>query len=151
MTDFVIRAATMEDLPQMLVNGEAFFAEMQNQVVPFDRESMAEALTECIDAGLCFIAVKDDLHLGGIGGIKSGLPMNIHVDAAIERFFWMSKDERARGVGKVLLSTFADAARTLGCNVLIMIALTGPDLPYVERAYQKAGLHEAERTYIMRL
>lgn len=151
MSEFVIRPARIADLDQMCVNGEAFLASIGEGGVNYDKESMMNALCQCISDGMCFIADLDGLHLGGIGAILGPLPLNESVLCAVERFWWVSPDERAKGVGQQLLTALRDAAKAQGCQRLIMIALENDSLPLVEKAYLRFGLLPRERTYEMRL
>jgi len=151
MTDVLIRAATLSDVPQMVVNAEAFMKETPFSDIPFEPLSTAAMLTECVEAGLCFVADQDGLHIGGIGAVHSVLPLNNNIEVAVERFWWIVPDDRARGVGVQLLTALRDAAKSIGCDRLIMVALVNDNLPLVEKSYLRFGLQAAERTYMMRL
>jgi GNAT superfamily N-acetyltransferase len=150
MSAFTIRAATVDDIPQMLVNAEAFLNVIG--IIDFNAESMRATLAECIDAELCFVAVDHvGLHLGGVGAIATPLPMDELTLACVERFLWMTPGDRGKGVGLQLLGTLRNAAVKVGCHRLIMVALENDSLPLVEKFYLRFGLVPRERTYEMRL
>jgi GNAT superfamily N-acetyltransferase len=152
MSAFKIREATEEDIPQMLVNGEAFLKEIGANSVYFDPTSVRAVLLDCMASRLCFIAVDEaGLHLGGIGAVVAQMPFNESILLSIERFWWMVPGDRARGVGQQLLTALKERSKELDCDRLIMIALVNDTLPYVEKAYEKFGLTPIERTYMLRL
>lgn len=142
-----IRQATLDDLPQMLENARRFIDSTPYKDIPYDEESMRGEFLTMMEDGLCIVAEVDGKHLGGVGAVKAPLFFNRSIQVAGERFWWVTPDDRAAGVGKSLLKAIHEAAKDAKCEYLMMLSLADS----VGQIYLKLGFTEVERGYLKRL
>lgn len=145
---FVVRAATIEDVPQMLVNTQRFINETPYKDLELVNHDMQEELLAMINCGLCFVADQDGTHLGGVGAIKSPLFINHSIKMASERFWWVDPEHRDSGVGKSLFLAIYTAAKAESCDYLTMFSLADPA---VDKLYERAGMKKTDHTWMMKL
>lgn len=142
-----IRQATEKDIPQMLANGRTFATAAYPQI-PYDESSFLRDCEAMISDGLCIVAVdEDDVHLGGVGARKVPLFINDDFSFAMERFWWVSPEQRSSGVGLRLLMSIEQAAKDAGCSHLLMLSLVGPDATKADAIYAKAGYVMTEHVH----
>lgn len=146
----IIRPATSEDIPQMLVNGETF-TKAAYPNIPYHAPSFNNCITQMRNDKLLLIAEEDGIHLGGVGAVRGPLFINESLFAASERFWWVKPDKRAGGVGKALLAAIELAAAQARCDFLCMIALHNTDLPLVDGFYKAFGHSPSEHIYMKAL
>ena len=132
----------------MLANAQRFISATPYSDIPFDEQSMEDAFVLMMECGLCIIDVDaEGNHLGGAGAIKGPLYFNNNVQIAMERFWWVVPDERAKGVGKALYQALESSAKDAGCTHLMMIGLDNE----VYQLYERLGFKKTEEVFIKRL
>ena len=146
--NYSIRAAVIEDIPQMLANTVKFLQATPYKYLEFVPGDMQEELLAMMNSNLCFIAEADGVHLGGVGAVISPLFINNKILIAAERFWWVDPDSRDTGVGKSLFVAIYTAAKTVGCDYLTMFSLADPA---VDKLYERAGMVKTDHTWMAKL
>lgn len=105
-----------------------------------------------IDEGRgCFIlAVEDgsdqDLKAAGIiGGVIEPCGWTHKIIYAREYVWWVTPNERGKGIGETLINAFTNWARQKGATKVIMASLR--EFPQVEEFYKKQGFELIEKLW----
>ena len=138
----MIRHATVDDIPWLLVMGRAF-AEDAGVVsrVGWDDASVTDTLETLIEDENGILLVSER---GMIGGLLSPHPFN-HAVMVFAELFWRAED----GQGRALLNEAEYIARERGANVSAMIAMDGMDR--TKRLYGRLGYEFCEAQFMKRL
>ena len=135
----MIRPATYDDIPAMLVMGRAF-AEDAGVVarVGWDDASVADTLETLIDNDDGIVLVSEQ---GMIGGIVAPHPFN-HSVRVFSELFWRAED----GQGRALLNEAEKIARQRGANVSAMVAMDG--MERTRKLYKRLGYAYCEAQFM---
>ena len=141
----MIREATKEDIPRLLVMCRKFFAASEYaDITKLDEDAMTSTLCGVIDNEQTCLLVPDDL-TGMVAGIV--YPFYFSTDVCAQELFWWSEG----GHGRALLEAFEAWAKSRGANAVTMICLDRLGRDRVESIYKKAGYRASEHSWIKRL
>jgi hypothetical protein len=135
----MIRQATLEDIPALLVMGKAFADEAGVTArVGWDNDSVAEMLEGLIlsDDGIVLVSDK-----GMIGGFVAPHPFNRNARLFSE-LFWRAED----GNGLALLAEAERLASERGASRSVMVAMDG--MERTQRLYGRLGYTLCETSFI---
>lgn len=139
-----MRPADYHDLPDILRMGREFAKSIGREI---DREVFIPALERMIE---------DDNSLLGIteGGTVAGVLYPSFIDGQItaqELWWWVDKDQRQNGVGKILMDTFEAWAKSHGATILLATSTHALKPRIVGKIYAKRGYAPQEHVHIKRI
>ena len=137
----MIRSATTDDIPALLVLGEQFHLASPYAHLPFDTVRVTNTLNAAMNDGI--VVVHGDPVDGMAGAIKGPLWFADGF-AAQELFLW------GRG-GKELRLALEAWARREGCGTFSMVCLENERFPVISRMYRMAGYHPTEHHFVKSL
>lgn len=147
-----ISKATIDDLPDLVSMGEAFFDEAKWHSIygEWDDTQASEALSDLIndDNAILFMARADGKSVGMIGGYLSPFWLK-KTTRMITEFYWYVQPEYRGRVGILLKNALDSIAREEGAEVSQMSSLA--EIPEVEALYGRMGYELREKIYIKRL
>ena len=149
----IIRDATEDDIPSIVVLGEYFYHEAGwHDVAEWDAQSITLTLHNLVksDDGILVVLSRKGVISGMAGGLVYPLYFNMHHRTGQELFWWVSPEERI-GAGRMLLETLEERARDRGADSWAMVALDRVRPTAVAALYQRRGYRASEHTYIKRL
>ena len=130
----IIRNATMDDMPELLVMGECAHVEAgYNAIAPFCSESMKRLAKKAIELGVTLVAEEDCLK-GVLGMVVAPYPTNNEYMAAYEALFWIHPDNRGNNLGRELVTRVEDQCKDLGINS-------------IHHSHMAVGSESAQRLY----
>lgn len=145
----MVRALTVDELPEAALMGPAFFAEgkLPGSFVP---AVFVTKWSWLIENGIGFILglFREGKLCGAFGGIATE-DLNDGVKVANE-CFWFVKPE-ARGRGFELLLAYEEEARRLGCARCSMIHLINLQPEKLAEVYERRGYRAVETSYFKEL
>lgn len=150
----MIRNATAEDIPAILVLGEAFFNEAGwPRLASWDGPSTATFLTSLIEGkitGGLIVAERD----GEIIGMAAYLLFPFYCNFAetmAQEVFWYAKPEKRLGTGLAMLNEIERQAAERGAKIMVMAAVSGLRDEALARFYQRRGYSSGEVTFMKRI
>lgn len=134
----MIRAATLDDIPQLLAMGQRF-ADLAGLVdhVGYEPADMAETFRLLIEGHVIFMG-----EAGALGAMAGPHPFN-HSHIIAQELFWWSEGRE----GLRLLAAFEDWARER-CHSIRMITLEAVEPDRTARIYERRGFVPLERGFI---
>lgn len=148
----IVRAATSEDVPDLLRHGRDWWAQLPHSIkIPYSAESVRKTL-EVLQGNNMLVVIEVDLRVVGFaGGVVNELYMNAKYKTGSELFWYVVPEFRSKGVGKELLLALEGAAKANGCIYWSMIAMQSHDPERAGAIYERAGYTWTERTYTKEL
>lgn len=146
----MIREATIEDIPAVLVLLEHFWRDIGPDVIAqFDGPLIADKIGRLIesDSGLILLSESG---LSGAGFVASEALWSSDIYAQ-ELFWWVHPSERGGGLGKAMRVAGEEWGQSLGAHSMVMIALTGSSPNRLHSVYSKAGYKKTETHYMKAL
>lgn len=148
-----VRVATVEDVPECLVMGRAFFDESGFAgETAYDEESTRATMTHLISAqdGVLLVAESDGL-IGMAAALAFPHYFNAASRAAQELFWWVAPRARGGAAGVRLLRGLEAWAAEVGCSTMTMVCLPSLTRSPAERIYERCGYRPSERSFIKRV
>lgn len=143
----MIRNATKEDVPQILILGEQFYnATIHSEFSPFCPESTAATLNHLIDDENGILVVLDDGEVKGMAGALLYPNYMTGEKTGQELFWWCS----ARGKGLGLLDDMESQAKEKGAKSFTMISMDNLFPERLDKIYLGKGYNRSEHTYVKR-
>lgn len=142
----MIREARLEDIPNILHMGRAFFEENNWPAgVEFSADTLEATLISLIqgDSGKIFI---DSDYLGAVGGMT--YPFYFTGQLAGCEFFWWVSPEARGGLGLQLFKHLEQWFKQKGATTSTMIALESSSPDKVGNFYEKQGYKLMEHHYM---
>jgi hypothetical protein len=136
----MIRAATLDDMPEILRLGREFLAYSPNRWIPLDEDAFT-ATCEAIIAGAGAIFLSED---GFIGGVVTPCYFNPAFLFGSE-LFWF-----ARVGGQELREAWEGFCRERGVAAQTASGLVDDREPAIRRAYRAAGYEATEIGFMKR-
>ena len=135
----MIRAATHDDLSEIVRLGADFHAHCPYRDIPFDGEAFGDFCARLIDGGV--ILLSDD---GMIGGLLNPLYFNPSVVMGAELFWWAPKE------GRQLREAFEAWARAKGAHGVAFSGLADERHATIRKLFERAGYAPAEQAFFKR-
>ncbi len=135
----MIRAAVLEDIPEMVRMGKRFHALTPSaHTMEFDDESFSETLLLLIPNSNNCVLVVDDGELCGMAcAILMDCFFNKHRKICQELFCWV--DEEKRGQGMMLFETLEDWALYKKAKIMIIALVPTLRSKALDRLYRARG------------
>lgn len=148
----VIRKATREDIPELLMMCSEFYKESHFQEileVDFDPKGVALFIKAILDSdGTQSVILVDDSYRGMVGGLIGPLVMSPTQRIATEAMWWVAPEFRGTRVAFELFRAYVSWARECGVAAISMVALEHLDGSRVGKFYERLGLTKSEVTYM---
>ncbi|NJK31132.1 MAG: GNAT family N-acetyltransferase [Deltaproteobacteria bacterium] len=153
----MIREATPEDTPRLLVLAKAFhYAARLKRFAAFEEsvESWAawiDSCTERLDA-VCLLSEDDEGRVQGFAtAVLTGAFWNPAVRFVQETALWVDPEARGKGHGSQLLSAVEEWARKQGVQLAAAGASQGCQPKAMRRMLERSGYALEERMYLKHL
>jgi hypothetical protein len=146
----MIRPATADDIPAILVLGRKFFDQAKwAEIVEWDEASVQATLDLLLTSHVLLVLEKDRTVVGMAGALIYPFYFNIGHITGQEVFWWVEPDHR-NGSGRSLREALESAARAKGARSFTMISVEHADHKpeAMARAYRMAGYVPSERCFI---
>lgn len=141
----MIRDATPEDIPEMVVMGRRFYEALgYDGLIPFVAEDFAVSLHGWMENET--VLVMD----GGMGvAVTFRSFVNFRYRLGAELFFWVEPEKR--GAGMALLDALEARTRALGAQTMSVVTCEGMRPESLSAAYRRRGYAPKETTYVKEL
>lgn len=146
----MIREATLDDIPQMLVMGQRFFtAAGWDDIASYDPDSMERTMRFLIegDSGVIFV-LDDDGLVGMAGAMVNPFYFNASHLTGSELFWWVEPEHR--GHGGLLFDNLEAWAAGKGVQTFAFVAVDRLKPKVMGRLYEMRGYRASEHSYIKR-
>lgn len=147
----MIRAATEEDIPDLLRMGREFYAQSGAwpDLAAFDAASVTATLRHLIVSpdGILLAAEQGGSVVGMAGALLYPLWLNT-VHRTGQELFWFVAPQHRRGLGGRLLTALERAAKAAGAQSFTMICEADLRADALGRVYRRAGYRPTERAYM---
>jgi hypothetical protein len=134
-----IVVATEDDLPVMLVAAKEFISFYGME---WDAPSVNTMLTYLVNEGVVFLAKKENVVVGGIGGQLVKNPWNQKQVLLQEMFWWVDKEHRGSSAGLRLLHAFEKS------NSVPVVLSVLPQTPIKQNMLSKLGYSVKEYSLV---
>lgn len=146
----MIRHATLDDLPDIVVMGRQFFdvsgfAEFAEWDSASFQITATALINGTINGGL--LVVEDGSIIGMAGCIIFPLFCNHAKQVGQEVFWWVAPEKRS-GIGATLLRELEADARRKGADIFLSGQIAGQRDAAFARVYARRGYRPAETSYI---
>ena len=147
----MIRAMTLDDLPEVARLGAVFHAKAGWDEIEYNEADCIASLTKFMETGSFIGLVADDGHIVGmVGGIISPVYFNYsHISG--EELFWYVADCAPQMTGIKLLKAMESEARAHGCRSWQMKSLDRLGGERMVRLYDRMGYRRSESLFIKEL
>ena len=137
----MIRWATKEDVPSLLVMAEQFMGEYYSETLPFKAESMTTLLEGLIDnpSGFLLVSEQEGKAVGTIGVLVYDHPFNGQACSS-ELFWWMAPEARG-GIDSMRLLRHAE--KWVKTNRVPWMHMVAPN-DRLKSFYKRLGYSELE-------
>lgn len=144
----MVRLATKDDLPAMVVMAEQFTAAHYAETLVFNAKSMAALLTGMIEnpSGLLLVSEQEGRVVGAIGVIVYDHPFTGQACTS-ELFWWVDPAYRGRADGLRLLKHAEEWVKT---NRIPWMHMVAPN-DRVKAFYERLGYSELETHYYKKM
>lgn len=141
----MIRKATKEDIPQLMVYGEHFWTltPYATTGMQYNPKTVAKVLLDMVENHYVSVYEADGEIVGFIGIILSEFLFNQDYDVGIETFFFVSPDYRG-SVGGTLLSKAEEDLKGKVCMLAMSELTTSTEM---KEYYEDRGYTLTENTY----
>ncbi len=141
----MIRDATIEDLPQILLLGEEFYnATIHAELSKFCPETTSKTLEHLISEDTGILVVLDD---GEVRGMAGALLYPAYMTGELtgqELFWWCNK----KGKGLGLLDEIERQAEAKGATSFTMLSMDNMTPERLDKIYLGKGYNRSEHTYV---
>lgn len=141
----MIRNATMEDLPQILLLGEEFYnSTIHAELSKYCPETTEKTLIHLIEQDAGILVVLDD---GEVRGMAGALLYPAYMTGELtgqELFWWCSK----KGKGLRLLDEIEKQAKEKGAKTFTMLSMDNLTPERLDKIYLGKGYNRSEHTYV---
>jgi GNAT superfamily N-acetyltransferase len=148
----MIRAATEEDIPAVLVMGRRFF-DLAGcpAIAEWDDASFIMTLKNLIESpdGILLVVERSDRLVGMAGALLFPFYFNTSHRTGQEIFWWVEPEARGREA-LALFAALEEQARDAGAESFIMSNVEAMRSEAVARYYRRRGYRAAENTFIKR-
>ena len=140
----MIRLAILDDMPELLRMGKAFFdVSGYGKLTDFNAQDTELILISLIE--------QDSLLTDGKGGMIGFLVfpmfMNSSYTLSQELFWWVDEDKRKTKLGVELLKAAEHQSKSLGAESMIMLSINDLNGDKVNKLYESLGYKRQEQTY----
>ena len=144
----IIRDACVEDMPELLKMGKAFYdTTYYAKIAPFCEATSENLINIILDTGVLKVAVIDGEYCGMIGMVMFPFAFNAKVNSAHEIFWYVSPDARSLGLAKALMKSAEQECLTKGA-VSIQMAHLASSPEGVGKFYESLGYTLEESFYV---
>jgi hypothetical protein len=141
----MIRAAEINDLPNLLRMSESFFnVSGYAELTTFNVADSEELLIRLIELGTILTDGKNAM----LGFIIFPLFMNKQTIMSQELFWWVDKEIRGTTAGIKLLKMAEKISKESGATVMNMLSLEDLNGEKVNKMYSKLGYKRKEQSYM---
>lgn len=141
-----LRAATIDDFPDIVRMGRKFWDQTAYRDVVYCPDSIAQTCMTMLNQAMLLV-VETDKVVGSVGGLLVPCYANMDVLIGSELFWWVEPEYRDSGAGKLLLTGIEQAAKARGVQYWSMMALEAVEPDKAAAVYQRFGYSPSERTY----
>lgn len=147
MSEIVIRDATTDDIPSILVMaGEFYKTTCYSTVAPMDEDTVVNLANILFDTGVFKVADLDGDLYGMIGLVVFPFGFNAKVLSAHEVVWYVSPDARKLGVAKKLMVEAERVCRSKGVVSIQMLCMANSP-PQASKMYESLGYELSELNY----
>jgi hypothetical protein len=149
----MIRDATEDDIPEILVMGQKFFdLAGWPEIAEWDDASVTATLSHLIasDDGVLLVVEEADGVVGMAGALLYPFYFNTTHRTGQELFWWVEPGARGRE-SIALFDALENRGREQGAMSFTMITVEGLRSDALERYYRRHGYRAAELSFIKRL
>lgn len=144
----MIRLATLEDMPQLIRMGEAFFnASGYASITSFNEADTSLLLEKLINEGWLLTDGKSAM----LGFVVFPMFMNCSTVISQELFWWVDEAARGSGIGVDILKKAEDLSKECGASVMVMLSLDELNGDRVSKLYNKLGYKKREQSHMRKL
>jgi hypothetical protein len=141
----MIRAAEINDLPNLLRMSESFFnVSGYAELTTFNVADSEELLIRLIKLGTILTDGKNAM----LGFVIFPLFMNKQTIMSQELFWWVDKEIRGTTAGIKLLKMAEKISKESGATVMNMLSIEDLDGEKVNKMYSKLGYKRKEQSYM---
>lgn len=141
----MIRDAVNEDLTELVVMGERFFAETQyGRLMDYSVEHTMKTLSDLIEGDTGILKVLDADGIKGMAGAVI-YPFYMTGELTGQELFWWCEE---KGKGLDLLAAIESQAKDNGAKSFTMMSLDAIQPERLDRIYTQKGYVRSEHTYI---
>lgn len=145
----MIRNATVEDFPQLLILGKEFFdSTIYKDMCKFSAESATKTLHHLVDDKDGILVVSEDVNgviRGGAGALL--YPMYMTGDLGGQELFWWV-NKKGEGIG--LLDEIEKQAKQKGAKTFTMVSMDNLTPEKLDGIYLSKGYKRSEHFYVKR-
>lgn len=144
----MIRLATLEDMPELLRMGKAFFdVSGYGELTEFSAQDTEIVLISLIEQE----SLLTDGKSGMIGFLVFPMFMNSSYTLSQELFWWVDDDKRKSKLGVQLLKAAEKQSKEKGADSMIMLSINDLNGDKVNKLYESLGYKRQEQTYMRAL
>ena len=151
----MIRQATLEDIPEMVRMGQAFYdyADFGNRGLAVDHKAFGELLANLMQMKESVLLVAEDKGqlVGAIGGMMAPWILNYSQQLLTELWWWVMPEHQKGGIGIKLIEAFQAEGKARGASHVIMVTLAGDKEGKLMSVYSKMGFNHLEHHFIKEL
>jgi len=147
----MIRKATNEDLPEVLIMLTEFYKESgHNTLGEVNYKDLSQFVRILISDHILIVAEKDRELVGVTGAVLSPMYWNVSNTIAQELFWWIAPKHRRGGVGLKLFEGLEEGVKETTAKVLVMASVDRLNGLKVGKFYESQGYAISEHTYVKR-
>lgn len=150
MTQGEIRFATLDDIPDMVHIGKAYYDwSAESSLVEYDVPSVSKYVQQAIlrPDQIALVATIDGKVVGGIIGVFGPMYINNKVVVLKETAFYVMPEHRG-ATGKALIKGFEDVAKTHNVSLVYLGAHVKANQKVMERYYNKQGYSKLDAVFV---
>ena len=144
----MIRLAILDDMPELLRMGKAFFdVSGYGKLTEFNAQDTELVLISLIERD----SLLTDGESGMIGFLVFPMFMNSSYTLSQELFWWVDEDKRKSKLGVQLLKAAEKQSKEQGADSMIMLSINDLNGDKVNKLYESLGYKRQEQTYMRAL
>jgi hypothetical protein len=143
-----VRKATIEDMPQIMVELKAFseFYDSKHELFGNDDDYSDALIRAFIEEHVFFVCENDGEFVGFICGLVSPHIYNPSIKVLTESFWWVKPEHRGSKAGLLLLNTFIDFGKGLADWIICTLEDASP---VNDSVFYKRGFKLKERSFLL--
>lgn len=146
----MIRRATIEDMPHLLVMGEQFAAYAPHRV-EYSPEGTAASLSSLMDVGVILVNEIDGEIAGALVGMIAPFWYAPSSSIAVELAWWVDPKYRGGGSASRLVKAFEQWGQENGASAISLCDMRHDDEFPAGPLFERMGYRLTERTHIKEL